>query len=89
MPLIALPAFRSTGPLVSLFGPNHLESLFGPNHLDKTRHYIVPPPVAMPTLEGVPKRVNHEMAMHTLSAYHHGLAVDEHHRSRGLIFTWR
>jgi hypothetical protein len=58
------------------------ESLFGPNHLDKTRHYIVPPPVAMPTLEGVPKRVNHEMAMHTLSAYHHGLAVDEHHRTR-------
>jgi hypothetical protein len=78
MRLIALPAFRSTGPFASLFGPNQL---------DKTAPLYCPPPVALPTMEGVPKRVNHEMAMHTLSAYHHGLAVDEYYCTRSRILA--
>jgi hypothetical protein len=56
MRLIALPALRSTGPFASHFGPNQL---------DKALLYIVPRPSPLPTVEGVPKRVNHEMAMHT------------------------
>ena len=38
--------------------------VFLAHQLDKTRHYIVPRPVAMPMLEGVPKLVSCEMAMH-------------------------